>query len=170
MTDVTDHPLPTPLDPATVDVWGDDINTAISALQSEAELKTVDLNFADKVLSRPILQDIAEKGVNNATATGAVTLDYSAGQHHYLTLTGNVTSLTISNVAASGNTAYVQIWIKQDGTGGRTVAFPSSFVWEGDAAAPTITSTAGKTDIVTVISKDGGTTWAASISQGRTGL
>lgn len=162
--------LPTPLDPATVDVWGDDINDALVTGHSEHVTKTVALNFADQELSRPLLRDYAEKGTANATASGSVTLDYSASNHHFLTLTGNVTSLTISNVAATSNLAILTIWIKQDGTGSRTFSFPSSFKWEGSASAPTVSTTASVTDIVTAVSKDGGTTWAASISQGRTGL
>jgi hypothetical protein len=152
------------------DTYAPKIEAAIVANADEHVTKTVNIDCDDKEYKAPLIRDYAEKGTANATATGSVTLDYSASNHHFLTLTGNVTSLTISNPPASDNLAILTIWIKQDGTGSRTFAFPSSFKWEGGASAPAVSTTASVTDIVTAVSKDGGSTWAASISQGRTGL
>ena len=52
--------------------------------------------------------------------------------------------------------------LTQDGTGGRTVAFPSGLKWKG-GSAPTVTSTASKTDIVSLIYD--GTSYFATIVQ-----
>lgn len=150
--------------------WGTKNNTCHTDAHTQLITRSVNYNFADYELQRPYLVDYAEKVTANATATGAVTIDYSTSNHHSLTLTGNVTSLTISNPPASGRLGVMVLWIKQDATGSRTFAFPSSFKWAGGASAPTVTTTASYTDIVTIMTKDGGTTWAASIQQGFVGL
>jgi len=168
--DALGYPLNTPNDPATEGLWGTVLNTQTSGHATELLTRTNNYNFADYELQRPLLSDYAEEITSNATASGAVTLDYSASNHHNLTLTGNVTSLTISNPPASGRLGIMRIRIKQDATGGRTFAFPSSFKWAGGGSAPTVTSTASATDSLTIETTDGGTTWLASISQGFTGL
>ncbi len=83
------------------------------------------------------------------------TLDWNNGNCQLLTLTGNVT-LTLSNPAAGGR--YL-LELLQDGTGSRTVTFPAAVKWSG-ASAPTLTTTAGRTDIVTLYYN--GTSYAAT--------
>ena len=75
-----------------------------------------------------------------------------------LNLSANITTLTLTNTAVG---TYLIKFI-QDGTGSKTVAFPSDWLWSG-GTAPTITPTANKTDIVTLIYD--GTTYYAAISQ-----
>jgi hypothetical protein len=48
--------------------------------------------------------------------------------------------------------------LKQDNTGSKTVAWPNSIKWPG-ASAPTLTTTGGKYDIITLMTNDGGTIW-----------
>lgn len=79
------------------------------------------------------------------TCAATVTVDASVGDNFLLTLTSNVTTLSITNLVEGKS---IQIKIKQDGTGSRTVGF-SGIVWPS-ATAPTITTTAGHADIISV--------------------
>lgn len=91
-------------------------------------------------------------------SSGTVTVDCSLGRNFTLTLTANVTTLTLSNLAGSGFATEVEIEIKQDGTGSRTFALPASF----KALGGSDTSIASAANAVTVLSAktfDNGTTW-----------
>jgi len=90
-----------------------------------------------------VVGDFGSAIVAKGNSTGAVTIDWSAGGTQHITLTGNVT-LTFSN-GVSGH-KYTLI-VKQDGTGGRTVTWPGTVRWSG-ASAPTVTTTASKSDYI----------------------
>jgi hypothetical protein len=94
-------------------------------------------------------------------SSGTITLDLSTSNNFKVSLTANVTTITVSNWTAS-KAASVVLRLTQDGTGSRTVAFPSGWKWPG-GSAPTMTATANKTDIVILWSDDGGTTIFASL-------
>lgn len=100
-----------------------------------------------------------ETVVTNATATGATTLNLANGNVFNLTLTGNVT-FTFSG-ATSGKACAFSVYIKQDGTGSRTVTWPT-VKWAG-GVAPTLTTTANAIDVLVFESLDGGTTWFGSL-------
>jgi hypothetical protein len=113
-----------------------------------------------------VLQQVELKGAKSteaapAISSGTVTLDYSAGNDQFVSLTANVTTIAFSNVPASGRAA-MAIWLKQDGTGGRTVAWPASFDW-GDPGAPTMPSSANAEMIVGIMTRNGGTEWKAVV-------
>lgn len=74
--------------------------------------------------------------------TGAATLDLSAGQHQVKTLTGNVTGVTLSNRPPDGYSQTIQLTLIQDGTGSRTVVWPTGYKTPGGAAV-TPTAAAG---------------------------
>lgn len=78
----------------------------------------------------------------------ALTIDFNNGDQQKITLTGNCT-LTLSNVIAGRH--YV-LQIVQDGTGGRTITFPSSCRASGGSnfGTPTLTTTASRLSIVTL--------------------
>ena len=82
---------------------------------------------------------------NNGNSGTAITLDLLNGMAQRLTLTGNAT-LTINNPISG--TRYTLVLI-QDGTGNRTVTWPGTLLWQG-GAAPTLTTTGGKADIITL--------------------
>lgn len=148
--------LPTVNSPVSADIWGDDLNTAITTLDAEAATKTVNLNFADKVLSRPEIKDFGYT-TNGAfpNATGAVTIDIAAtGNVYSCTATGNLT-FTFSNPSASGVFCPLLVAVKQDGTGSRTITWPGSV----NGTPTTATTTAGKVDFYQFGTWNGGTTW-----------
>jgi hypothetical protein len=114
------------------------------------------INMLDYEFTRPKLKDYAETLVTANTGT-AYTADLENGNVLDLTLTGNCT-FTFSNPPASGTAGAFTMILTQDGTGSRTVTWPASVEWAG-GTAPTITATAGGTDVFTFITVDGGTTW-----------
>lgn len=155
---------PVPFDVGESGLWGYILNTALDLIESEQNTKTTNLNFADYELQRPLFVDYAEKIATVSSSGGVLTLDYSAANHYYTTLTENITSLVITNPPASGRLGLMTLEILQDGTGGRTFAFPAAFKWTG-GVAPSISSGAGDLDILTIRSRNAGTSWNAVLSQ-----
>lgn len=149
---------PTPLDPATADLWGDTLNTIFVLLDSEAATKTIALNFADKVLSRPIFKDEATKVNALGNKTGATTVDITLGNICTMTLTGNIT-LTISNPSPTSNYCYLILLITQDATGGRTVTFPAACKNTAGSNFSISGTTASTMTEVFMYTTDAGGTW-----------
>jgi len=93
------------------------------------------------------LKGFSEK-TGTSTATGNVTLNLSLGNTFPITLAGNITGFTLSNVPADSFS--ITIIITQAATGG---PFTTNFTFAGytvkwaGAATPVITTTANKTDI-----------------------
>ena len=100
------------------------------------------------------------KGAISATAT--TNIDCSLANNFVVTLAASITSLTFSNVPASGRIMTLTLFLQQDATGSRTVTWPASVKWSA-AAAPTLTTTANKIDIISLVTYDGGTTWLGFI-------
>ena len=102
--------------------------------------------------------------VTALATSGAVDIDYSLGDYFTLAPTGDVTSITFSNLPGSGKGASLMVQFTQDSTA-RTVAWPASFKWEG--AAPSVSAVPGALDLLAITTFDNGTTWHATLSKGR---
>ena len=85
------------------------------------------------------------------TYASALTWDVETDPVATVTLTGNVSSLTVNNTEDGG--VYV-LKIKQDATGSRTFAFPSAWKWAG-GSADAISSGSNDEDILTIRNIDG---------------
>lgn len=96
-----------------------------------------------------------------AISAGTLTLDLSTTNVFNVSLDANITTLAISNVTASAAVSFTLIFTA-DGTA-RTVTWPGSVKWPG-GAAPTLTSTSGKKDLLVFVTVDAGTTWLAQVS------
>jgi hypothetical protein len=95
--------------------------------------------------------------ISVVAASGSTeTLDLDDGNVHDVTLTANCT-LTLTG-ATNGVSCDLSILLRQDGTGSRTVTWPASVEWVGDAA-PTLQTAASSWDWVHLRTLDGGTTW-----------
>lgn len=105
-----------------------------------------------------VLKDYGETRTAPSSSSNVLTLDLENGNIFEVTLTENVTTLTISNPPASGTAGSFTLILKQDGTGGWTFAWPAAVVWAG-GTAPTLTTDASAVDVLTFITTDGGTTW-----------
>ena len=98
-----------------------------------------------------------------AISGGVLNLDYAAGPIFKVSLNAAITSITFSNLPASGHMASITIRFTADGTV-RAITWPPSVRW-GSAGAPSaMTGTSGKVDYVQLVSVDGGTTWDAFLN------
>lgn len=98
--------------------------------------------------------------ITTVSFSATPTFDLSLSNTFKITLTGNITAITVSNWTAS-KAAPVTIRLTQDGSGGHTVAIPAG--WKGsNGIAPAVATGASKTTIIVLYSDDGGTTIFAS--------
>jgi len=145
---------------------------AIAALtQTEVEildgatLSTTELNYVDGVTSA-IQTQLNAKGVGDAvlandqnwtgsqrgainalTSASTITIDMNAGNNHSVTLGHNTTFANPTNQTAGQAGS---IFITQDGTGSRTAAWGSNFLWKG-GTVPTLSTTAAAVDRIDYI-------------------
>lgn len=89
---------------------------------------------------------------DNGNSGTSATIDWSNGESQKITLTGNCT-FTFSNVTAG---AYLTLWLVQDGTGSRTVTWPSGTKHQF-GVAPTLSTGASEIDMVGIRAYDGST-------------
>jgi hypothetical protein len=83
--------------------------------------------------------------VDAGTISGTTcSFNWSSGNEHKAVLASN-TTISFANGVTGGR--YVLL-LKQDGTGSRTVTWPVSVLWPS-ASAPTLSTTASKTDLFT---------------------
>lgn len=127
-----------------------DANKPVSTAQQTA------LNAKAPTASPSFTNTATFQGVKETLTTAntgtAYTVANTAASILNLTLTGNCV-LTFPTPAAGGQ---FTLLLKQDATGSRTVTWPSTVRWAG-GTAPTLTATAGRTDVVTFLSD--GTYW-----------
>jgi hypothetical protein len=118
----------------------------------------IPINMQDQVLARPELKDFSEASATPAVSAGALTLDLETGNVFEVTLTGNVTSLTLANPPAAGRAGSATLILRQDATGGRTLAWPASVRW-ADGMPPVVSPAANAVDIYAFMTRNGGATW-----------
>lgn len=114
------------------------------------------LGSANTYTARNDFKDYSESVGTPAIAGGAITFDISTATHFSVALNAAITSVTFSGVQASKAQSLV-IYFTNDGTV-RAVTWPASVKWSG-GVAPTFTGTNTKVDVVTLLTRDGGTTW-----------
>jgi len=86
-------------------------------------------------------------------AGGALTLDAALGNHQSVTLTGNVSSMTVTNPKLG---QIMTVEFLQDATGSRTVSWPANYKFAG-GAAPVLSTAANWSDSLTA--RYDGTNW-----------
>lgn len=96
--------------------------------------------------------------VTAANITGALTIDCALSEVKDCTLTGTVTSIAFSNVPATGKAFTLTLFLRQSGAGSFLMTWPASVKWPS-GTAPTLSTAAGKCDVITLVTLDGGTTW-----------
>jgi hypothetical protein len=88
--------------------------------------------------------------LNDAGNSGtAKTINWNDSNKQLVTLTGNVTFTFTSPLSGASYT----LLLKQDGTGPRLATWPASVLWPG-GTAPTLSTAAGKVDVVTFVYDD----------------
>lgn len=120
---------------------------------------TGNVNFADKVLSRPELKDVAETARIVGAAGANQILDYSVAAIQDLTLDANCT-LVFSNPPAAGKAGSLTVIIRQPAAL-KTVTWPASVDWAGGVLPVMVVSSVNVFSFITV---DGGATWLGFVS------
>lgn len=130
---------------------------------SSAATSTVD--FQNNLLKQVEMRDYFEsKGT--ATYTGGMTqdlaFDLSTGNVFVYTTTGSISSFTVNNIPSKANVAVGFTVVITCGNALYSVTFDAftvgGAVWAG-GTPPTASNTANRTDIVSYVTYDGGTTW-----------
>lgn len=142
--------------------------TAAAALAAadlaEVEQGTDPTNTSGKI-SLGDLRKFMQKEVITALTSGAtVTMDCSLGKSFTITLAHNVGTLTLSNLNGSGIATEFEWEVKQDATGGRTLALPAAFKLIGGSDAA-IASAANAVTMISGKTFDNGTTWRVAIQE-----
>lgn len=101
-------------------------------------------NYLAGTASKLVNSGVIYQGEVTVTYGTTTTFDFSLFNNAVVTLTGNITTMTLSNVTAgkSGSITFIQ-----DGTGSRTSVFSTTFKFAG-GTVPTLTTTANAIDIL----------------------
>lgn len=117
------------------------------------------VNTADNVISRPRFTDYAETYTTPAISAGTLTLNIENGNVFRVSRNANITTLTISNPSATGNACSFTLIFDANGTS-YTIAWPAAVKWP-TGVSPTITTTAGRSDMFVFYTNTAGATWYA---------
>ena len=133
------------------DLFDDEIEADIDTVEATADAA---LPVAGGTMTGEILvKSESHTGVNKGSMTGGVTIDLDNGDCFYGTVTGNVTSITLSNWPTSGRFEFVLLEITNGSA--FTITWPAAIDWH-EATEPTLQAS-GK-DVILLYSRDAGTT------------
>jgi len=99
-----------------------------------------------------------------SSSSGVLNIDCLLGDYFTITLTENVTSLTFSNLPATGSGRTIMLKITQHASAAKTFAFPSSLKWAGSSVG-VISSTTSAVDVLAITTFDQGTSWQATLAK-----
>lgn len=97
------------------------------------------------------------------TCTGATTVDLSISNWFKYTLAGSST-FTFANAPVAGQAATVTLILVQGTGGGKTVSWGNTIYWAGGQVPPATTTAAGNTDVWTLTTYDGGSTFIGTLA------
>jgi hypothetical protein len=117
------------------------------------------VSMADNVISRPRFTDYAETYTTPAISSGTLTLNIENGNVFRVSRNANISTVTISNPAATGNACSFTLIFDANGTS-YTITWPAAVKWPG-GTAPTITTTNSRSDMFVFYTNNAGTTWYA---------
>lgn len=117
------------------------------------------LSAVDNVISRPRFTDYAETYTTPTISAGSLTLNIENGNVFRVSRNANISSITISNPSGSGNACSFTLIFDANGTS-YTITWPAAVKWPA-GVAPTITTTASRSDMFVFYTDNAGTTWYA---------
>lgn len=107
------------------------------------------VDMAGVIVQQVTMRDVSEATNILGNRSGALTVNYDIGHVATVTLTGNITSLTINGVSTSAGSNWLTFVINH-GTGPFTWAHPSGTKWAG-GSPPTLSSGASEVSVVTYV-------------------
>lgn len=131
--------------------------TSVGTLTSLTMGGTV--SAVDNVISRPRFTDYAETYTTPTISAGTLTLNIENGNVFRVSRNANISTVTISNPSGTGNACSFTLIFDANGTS-YTIAWPAAVKWPA-GVAPTITTTAGRSDVFVFYTNNAGTTWYA---------
>jgi hypothetical protein len=137
--------------------------TSTAAELNYLDIATLGTSAASKAVTAAstgvVKFDAATQEKSAALTSGTtVTLDLNLATTFTITLAHNIGTFNWTNPAASGAVSSFVLKVTQDGTAGRTIAWPSGVDWAA-ATAPTLSTAAGNVDVFVFFTSDAGTTW-----------
>ena len=140
-----------------------DTVTATAAELNYLDIATLGTTAASKAVTAAstgvVKFDAATQEKSAALTSGTtVSLDLNLATTFTITLAHNIGTFNWTNPAASGAVSSFVLKVTQDGTAGRTIAWPSGVDWAA-ATAPTLSAAAGNVDVFVFFTSDAGTTW-----------
>lgn len=147
------------------DLWGGQWNDNADTLDSEAATATLNKDFGDFQVSRANVKDLSEVAHDLGNVSGALAIDYTNGHYQYGTVTGNITSVTINNLPASGRIGFLTLELTQNGTGGYTVDLATGSTYrQPGGGSINYTTTASAVSKLRFETRDAGTTIDVTIN------
>jgi hypothetical protein len=141
-----------------VDAVVTEAKIAIDAVGADQLQDGIPINMQGALLSGAELTDYSESSPAPVVGAGTLTLDLDTGSVFNVVLTENVTSLILANPPAAGRAGSATLILRQDATGHRTIAWPSSVRW-ALGTPPLVTPAANAIDVYAFITRDGGASW-----------
>lgn len=136
-----------------------DLRDNLQAAKDEIEaLQAAKADLQGALLTNPELRAYVETSPTAEVVGGQLTIDLAMGNVSEVTLTENVAVLALTNPPAVDRAGSVTLILRQDGAGGRTVAWPGAVKWAG-GTPPLVTSAANAVDVYAFVTRDGGVTW-----------
>ena len=131
--------------------------TAMSVTSTAAELNLLD--GVSGLVQADFTKLAATQEKSAALTSGTtVALDLNLATTFTITLAHNIGTFNWTNPAASGAVSSFVLKVTQDGTAGRTIAWPSGVDWAA-ATAPTLSAAANNVDVFVFFTSNAGNTW-----------
>jgi hypothetical protein len=142
--------------------------TASAAELNYNDITTLGTSEASKVVTADangdvnLSEELKAKSYNETYSTvssssGTLTIDCETANIFQVTLSENVTTISVTNPPASGTAYGFTLRVVQDTTT-RTITWPTSFKFAG-GTDPVVTTTGSAVDVYAFFTTDGGTTW-----------
>ncbi len=114
--------------------------------------------YADNIITGPEFKDFSET-TQSVSAASTTTVDYTAGGIVLLSQDTAITTFNITNPSPTGKACSLTFIRTKDATGtARLITWPSGTIWAG-GSAPTLSTTTGAIDIITLLTTNAGSTW-----------
>lgn len=160
MPDTDSRAWPMPTVGGSGGTWGSELNTLFDD-HIEPDVDSIETT-ADAALPKAggvLTGEVEIKSerytlVDKGSISGSVSFDFAAANVQIATVSGDITSISFTNVPASGDAAYLELELTDGGA--HTITWPASVKWDG-GSDPVLQSSG--VDILVLRTRDGGTTW-----------